>query len=274
MTFKTEKLRLDDPHQLSGSYVSGKLGRCLSQACSDSSASTAPPKAKAEVEITKYKSATAYTVQSLSLDFTDTIKAAIRDSHSSLLFDMSKVDLRGRNVGENSVYELAVKVVDGGGYTSLTLVKAFLTIPTKYEVRGLRLAECSGWVPYSSPKREKRFEEGSYPFPTPSNRHSIVKVLNVNPKLGSSVQIHSFFQSKGGRGMFLDALKSSEGCFLCSYTLDLDSNNGECKPTRDELVTCQGDWGVTAQATLVAIVEASVKLGLPNYTHINQTTNT
>jgi hypothetical protein len=186
---------------------------------------------------------------------------------------MSKVDLRGRNVGENSVYQLNVKVVDGKGGTSLTLVRTYLTIPTKYETRSLRLAECSGWVPYSSPKRERRFEAGSYPFLTTRNKGSVIRVLNVNPKLGSSVQIHGFFQTKGQQSRFLDAQDASEGCFLCSYTLDLDANDGKCRPMQDELVTCGSDWGITAQATLVAIVEASIKLNLPNYTHVKQTTN-
>lgn len=267
----TEYFRLDDPHQLRGSYISNKLGKCLSQACSDSLAFMTPPSTKVSVETTQHRSSTSHDVQSLTLDFTETIRAAARDKSSSLLFEMSKVDPRGRNIGKNSVYQLNVKVVDGGGYTSLTLVRLYLTIPIKYEARSLRLAECSGWVPYSSPKREKRFKAKSYPFLTTKNEDSVVRVLNVNPKLGSSVQIHSFFQTKGEQSKFLDAQDASEGCFLCSYTLDLDANDGQCRPTRDELVTCGSDWGVTAQATLVAIVEASVKSGLPNYTRVKQT---
>jgi len=269
----TEYFRLDDPHQLRGSYVSNRLGKCLSQACSDSLASTVPPSTKVAVETTRYRLSTSRDIGSLTLDFTDTIRAALRDKGSSLLFEMSKVDLRGRNIGRNSVYQLSVKVVDGGGHTSLTLVRTYLTIPTKYEARSLRLAECSGWVPYSSPKRERRFKAGSYPFLTAKNGDSVIRVLNVHPKLGSSVQIHGFFQTKGSQSKFLDAQDASEGCFLCSYTLDLDANDGMCRPTRDELVTCGSDWGITAQATLVAIVEASIKLNLPNYTRVKQTTN-
>lgn len=275
----TEYFRLNDPHQLRGAYVSDKLGKCLSQACSDSLTSTVPPSTRVAVETARYKSSTSQRlglfrdIGSLTLDFTDTIRAALRDENSSLLFEMNKMNLRGRDIGENSAYRLNVKVVDERGRASLTLVRAYLTIPTKYEARSLRLAECSGWVPYNSPKRERRFKAGSYPFLTTKNGDSVIRVLNVNPKLGSSVQIHSFFQTKGPQSRFLDAQDASEGCFLCSYTLDLDANDGKCRPMRDELVTCGSDWGITAQATLVAIVEASIKLKLPNYTHVEQTTN-
>lgn len=264
---------VNDLSDITGSLVNESLGACFTEACRDSITDGPTITAKTISARKVDKNVISDRLVLAELSFDNIMSDAKMKGATKLVLDMKReLNLEQTN-GSTRVFRLKVYLADNNHrYPQVVrhLAKMFLTIPTIYSDRSCDYAEQSGWVVYQSPKRIKNLDNDRYPHTRLGiDRDSVVEVLNVNPLLGSHVQIHGFYQTLSDR--FLTADKSSEGCFLSSFTLDRGSSNAPLDRPQDiELVRRGSDWSFTAQATLARIIQSATYHGIPNSTIIER----